>query len=245
MARGRGAPPGLRAFLELLMSVPRDLRMGGRLLRIKRRELFAWLWPQTQYQQTRHWKPLLAALSEVNNMGIPWPGGYWLPVRVWNVPHAADPDGAFVFEVRLPEGSERGPLVDRPRLRLTGVKLAPTYRAMLNLAYLWDKYGTHQGERILPTRPAVLRDTTTGALVDPNGKIITRRGDIPVKAWNDPRAIQTGKYEPNPARDRYPALTGDDLVRLCFPEGEQHRMHRTRARAVLVGLVVRQSLITG
>ena len=45
------------------------------------------------------------------------------------------------FGVHLPPGSERGALVDRPALRLAGVRSGPAYRLALSLSFEWHRPG--------------------------------------------------------------------------------------------------------
>ena len=74
-------------------------------------------------------------------------------------------DGALLddvcrFEVLLPPGSGRGPMVDRGYIRLLGLDSAPSFRLYLSLCWLWDTHGTFKGRLIGPTVPEVHRDET-------------------------------------------------------------------------------------
>lgn len=111
------------------------------------------------------------------------------------------------------------------------------YRGYLSLCFDWDYYAGHRGKLPLPTRPEVLRDPATKVLLNAEGTPILgavikddegrprkdrggnyiAAGSMPAKAWNDPRAVRTGRREPNPEIQRYRVYEVDDLVRLCYP----------------------------
>ena len=50
-------------------------------------------------------------------------------------------DDLVTLTVSLSPGSEKGPAIDRERLRLWGLRRATRYRALIGLAYRWFKLG--------------------------------------------------------------------------------------------------------
>lgn len=249
MTQGRGAPLALRLFVEAVLTVPRDQRSGVTRIALTLRDWRDWLWANGGVSLAKAWPRLKRALVLVHNARIPWHdadvGGLWSAVRVVNVPRGAVClDDHLVFDVELPPGSDRGPWVNRPRLRLWGMHSAPAYRAMLGLATLWNTYGTTRVKRrgrmvttrIRATRPTVRRDDA-GQVLDARGQVLTGRGGYPVRSNWDSRAVRTGTRERNPAADRYPVLSDDDLIRLCYaavlPEAHKRGEQRKRSRAVL------------
>ena len=110
-------------------------------------------------------------------------------------------------------------------MRLMGKLGAAEYRAFLSLAFFWDRHGARSNKsapigsrqgQVRATRPCVLRDAR-GNITTATGRGVTDRRGRAVKSPYDARAVATGEHERNPYRTRYPAMDGDDLVRLCFP----------------------------
>ena len=255
MTRGRGAPLALRLFVEAVLTVPRDQRSGVTRIVLTLRDWRDWLWANGGVSLAKAWPRFTRALLLVHNARIPWAGGLWSAVRVVNVPRGAVClDDHVVFDVELPPGSDRGPWVNRPRLRLWGMHSAPAYRAMLGLATLWNTYGTTRvttrGQRrtthIQATRPTVRRDAD-GQVLDTRGQVLTGRGGHPVRSNWDRRAVRTGTRERNPAADRYPVLSDDDLIRLCYAavlrDAHKRGAQRTRSRAVLETLAAEGDVV--
>lgn len=161
--------------------------------------------------------------------------GLWRPVGVTLLP-GPDLDSSITFDIELPPGSAGGAIIDRNAMRYFGVKSAPQYAASIGLPYYWDKYGTHRkGTRpIQATRPKVLRDKHGLALSAGGEALLDQRG-LPVAGFNDERLVfldEAGRptqgrtlgerrrraaRERNPYADRYPALTDQDILQLCFP----------------------------
>ena len=184
---GRGAPLALRLWIETLLSVPLAERRRHAPIRmeIPLRELVSWLWPNG-WNRGRNWPQLAESLTAIHSARIPWEGGAWSAVSVANIPSGLD--YAVVLDVSLPPGSERGPMIRRDVLRRWGLDSAPSYRAYLGLALLWDRYGTSRNR---------------------NGEPRRIYADAPVdwKKLNGPRQL-------NPARTRIPALDSTDILAL-------------------------------
>ena len=189
LARGQGAPLALRLFVEVVLAVPLEHRDWRTRLEIPLPDLIRFLWPNGWHSLKRDGSRLAHALHQIDHARIPWDGGYWRPVSLTNLPRS--PTDSVVFDVELPAGSGRGPLVFRPVLRQLGVQSAPEYRAYLGLAALRNRYLTTAGKLAAPTVPEVRRDAS-GALLDAHGRVVVGKGGIPVKHWNDKRAVRTG-----------------------------------------------------
>lgn len=234
LARGRGAPLALRVFVEVALAVPLNQRSWRSRMPVPIRDLIRWCWPGGWHSLKRDGPKLARALRQVDTARIPWDGGYWRPLSITNLPHNID--DTVVFDIEMPPGSGRGPMVYRPVLRQLGVNSAPAYRAYLGLCELRNRYLTHGGKLIAPTVPEVRRHQS-GALIDSCGEVLTGKGGIPIKHWSDQRAIRTGRRIRNPALDRLPWLSDNDLATLCYPAmpkaSRNPRMYTQRAKAVL------------
>lgn len=222
--RGQGAPISQRLMFELLMSAYRLLRSGERIPNTTLRDLVEWVWPNG-WQRGRDLPRLQRALWELDNMRIEHERGLWRLISLDRLPRLdAFLDDPIPFRIiHLPD-SERGPLIDRHRLRLYGLQSAPAWRAYLRLAYIWDAAKvSNGGYRVYATRPAVKRGRG-GVLLDVDGKPVLKRNGQAVKDWSDVRAVQLydadGKpaLERNPAADRVPMLNPDEIAQLGFDE---------------------------
>lgn len=246
-SRGRGAPLPKRLFYEVLSSLPQEGRsiQGRWELACTLRDLRDWLYPTrngkpTKFVMNRHLNGIIAALHEVSNMRVRvTPAGdeaptNWLPIAVRALP---EPNLAsrVLFDINLPPGSSGGALIDREMMRHYGLISAPRHSACLGLVYYWDKFGTKNGRRVLPTRPVIARDSR-GVPIDQNGAPILTPKGLPVQGYNDARIVflndagdrillptlaQTraaAARERNPAIEFYPLLTDADLLLLCYPE---------------------------
>lgn len=238
-----GAYLSLAIFVEALLSVPRDAPLGlGRVGPVTIGEIAEdWLqWNPAHYRPNRAGTgiALRRALGKVHNLGVPVGnrGGWYFPLMVRGVEGMRWNDRvAFLAEIL--GDAHVGPAVDRRVLRELRKRSAPAYRGYLSLCFDWDYYAGHRGKLPLPTRPEVLRDPATEVLLNAEGTPILgtvikddngrprkdqggnyiAAGSMPAKAWNDPRAVRTGRREPNPEIQRYRVYEIDDLVRLCYP----------------------------
>lgn len=243
LRQGRGAPAELRIFVEALMLLWQEDRHMRRRIRVTLGDLRDWLYPNEpeRYEPNRITKRIRKALLHVDHMRVDatLPGAkaatLWRPVSITAYPYA-DLRSPVVFDVELPPGSSVGALVDRHALRLVGVQSALKFRALLGLYFLWNRYGTHNGKRILSTRPVVARNHD-GMVVDKAGRVVTDDRGRPRQGWragillNDcgnPTDLAHAARERNPAIDRYPVLTNDDLLTLCYPQSEVAKTQRNR-----------------
>ena len=241
--RGRGAPLAQRLFVEVLTAVHHGERDPEWITAppITLRDLFEWCWPRYfdaamgrergGYDRSKHLEPLRRALVEMDNMRIEYGRYDRRLIRVDDLPTAATAlDDPILFHVRHLPGSDRGPMFERARARRWGVVSAPTWRATIRLAYLWDAAKQrNNGSRVYATRPVVARGLGGVVLGVDNRPLRDRRGAV-VKNWADDRAVPLGvngkpagdgnqpAYERNPAADRVPVLGPDDLIRLAFDD---------------------------
>ena len=236
---GRGAPYGLRLWVEAILSVPVSERSGTRTIAIPFGQMVKALFNRYRRDQ---FPALSAAFRTVHNMGIAWgergAESVWVPVVVRNRPERWNAyESDVVFEVNLPPGSGSGPLVYKPYLREIGRNSAPGYRATLGLCYLWDRYGANKGRFIQATIPRLARNDQ-GELVDSDGEVLLTKQNQPIRQYmigkggnrhlrsdvvalddqgNRVYSISQAARDPNPAAERYPILSDADLVTLCYP----------------------------
>ena len=210
MTRGRGAPLALRIFVEMVLSVPWEVRDRGAafpLDPVRLRDFIRWLYPHPrEWRLSKDWPRLRDALAALGSPQalIPFEhadGRSWLRqvVVVTEFPEGnARLDDWLHFAVNPLPGSGVGPRVNRERLRYWGAHSAPAYRALLGLAYLWFE-------------PGKTRMPAPGA----------KRGH-----W-----IQIS--DPS----RYAPLSDAEVVGLCYPVGDasgrRYRKRRERAWEVL------------
>ena len=147
---GHGAPLPLRIFIESILAVPVANRRGVVELKMTMRELGERLYPAKRSPRPSELRPRLMDAADIlgsQHARIPWynpemkKGGFWQVVQVINVPANMDDD--LIIRVELPPGAGVGPQVS-DNLGLWGLRSAPAYRALLNLAYQWFNPGqTH------------------------------------------------------------------------------------------------------
>ena len=150
--RSPAAPVSLRLWVESILATPPARR--GRPVEIapKLGELLAWL-----YQGKRPMRrDYMAALSRAFNAldspqaRLVYPDRdtgkptLWRVVSLAAAPVDVKLDDPIRIIVNLPAGSDRGPQINRERLRYWGTRSSAAYRALLNLAYLWYAPGQLQ-----------------------------------------------------------------------------------------------------
>ena len=255
MKKGRAAPISLRLFFELLMSVPLKARDFNCRLDVSLRELRDWFYPaveradgesRSSYKPSKHLDLIHKGIHEVHNLYVEVtpPGAKapeaWHPVVARSRP-LRNLESQARFLINLPPGSTRGALIDRRVARELGLKSALHYRAYISLSYFWDYYGhTKHGKRELQsTRPLVARNSDS-LIVDRQGMPMLDRTGKPTERWKrgipldvngKPTIWKHAAREINPeALRRYPVLTDDDLVDLCYTTLEDEISTRTQLR---------------
>ena len=256
-AVGVGGRVAQRLFIEFLLSVPAEYRGQGPVPigPISIRELVVdWLqWDPANYgpNAQRTGQVLQRAMHLIRTFIVPWGKhrGFYSPLMVGSVSGWRLKDQITMI-AQIPEGGDIGPPVDRSVLRYLGsgarasgpkkVGAFAAWRMYLALAFVWDRYGGSvmpkapvgaRYRQIRPTRPEVLRNGS-GHVLGADGKPLATTNGGAVLSPYDPRAVPTGKREPNPSRDRYPAFNADDLVAMAFPRRERTNAWKWRQLAM-------------
>lgn len=210
----------LRIFDEALMALePRETRAD---IMFTLGDLISCLYPDGKFNRTNQLPYIINALEVLHFYAtVPWDNGQgrWRPVVV-RTPLAPDAknDAKIFLDVKLPPDARQGMMVEKAILRQLGKESAPKYHAYRTACWLWDKYGTTPKGLIDPTRPVEKRNDT-GQLVDSTGNVIvTPRGKAITNTYHQ-RAISQLDRERNPAADRYPVLSDNDLILACKPHG--------------------------
>ena len=148
---GGAAPLAFRLFVESVLSVPLSARDQDRAtsVSVTLRELLAKLYPNAIPRPSRYWPRLNRAVEALDSFDarIPWfdaetgHGGLRRVVSVIDIPRGPDTlDDLVRLVVDLPPGSKVGPVVPAT-LGQWGLRSAPAYRGLLNLAYRWHDPG--------------------------------------------------------------------------------------------------------
>ena len=148
---GRGAPLALRMFVESVLSVPMQERERGQpvAMSVSLREFLKWLYPTRTPSPAEYWPRLMAAIEALDSWDARVPlydpqtkrNELRRVVSVGGIPRGPGAlDESVRIIVDLPPGSGNGPQVS-DNLRLWGVKSAPAYRLLINLAYQWHNPG--------------------------------------------------------------------------------------------------------
>ena len=206
---GRGAPLALRLFVEAVLAAPYVERDNGQpvALSVPLRELLQRLYPGPRIPRpNEYWPRLMRAVETLDTMDarIPWHdpttghGGNRRVVSVGDIPRRPGAlDDVVRIVVDLPPGSGPGPIVP-PTLATWGVRSAPAYNALLNLAYRWwdpgvtrnpisKGYGWAQTND--PERYQELSDADLVNVTRPAGGI-TRRRQLLAESWDTLRALE-------------------------------------------------------
>ena len=228
LKQGRGTRLDKRILIFSILDMPLDQRHPGERYEL-RRSLRWWrdiIWPQrngrSHYKKQTSGPALLSALDAVNIAGIVLPdGSKYRPIHVWKNPDLNNMDDEVIIEIRLPEGSDRGPAIDKLALIKAGTISDPAFDMQLGLAYLWDDAKRRNGGfRIYATRPEVLRNAQ-GHCTDTAEQVILVNGK-PTTRWDAPDAVRTGKHERNPQADRVQVLSREKRWKMAY------RRHRTK-----------------
>ena len=148
---GRGAPLALRMFVESVLSVPMQERERGQpvAMSVSLREFLKWVYPTRTPSPAEYWPRLMAAVAALDSWDARVPlydpqtkrNELRRVVSVGGIPRGPGAlDESVRIIVDLPPGSGNGPQVSN-NLRLWGVKSAPAYRLLINLAYQWHNPG--------------------------------------------------------------------------------------------------------
>ena len=226
--RGAVAMP-IRLFFEAMMALdPKQTQVD---IHFNLGDLLRYLNPDGKYNRTNHLPHVLRGLHSLYFLRIPYRSNPdkpstevdWIPVLPRTVPNLKSGDDAsIILEVKLPPDARGGMMVEKNILRLTGKKSSAKFNAYLTACWIFDQYGTTPKGIIDPTKPAVNRDDE-GYLIDLLGNRIFDEHGKNMKNEYHKSAVKTLGREPNPARERYPILSFEDLTRACFPKGYPQR----------------------
>lgn len=201
----RGAPLGLRLWIESVLAVPLDERVGDRpvAMQITLRDLLARLYTSKRRPRpNEYWPRLMAAVEALDSQDarIPWSdpvtgrGGARRVVTASDIPRGPNAlDDLVTLTVHLPPGARDGPIMPKT-LAEWGVRGAAPYRAIINLAFRWHQPG---------------------------------RTRIPVKGKGRPFWVQSS--DPR----RYEPLSDESLIRLCFPCSATKNRREMLRRSIL------------
>ena len=202
-------------------------------------DLIDYLNPDGKFNWTNQVGYILDGLSGLYYLRFPYtPTGEgevdWIPFMPRAVPNQnSTRDSRIIIEVSLPlDISAHGMLVEKNVVRLLGKKSSARFNAYLTACWLFDRYGTVNGNIIDPTIPKERRNDR-GELVDANGKPIVTSHGKPVKNVKNAEAARQLERTTNPAKDKYPLLDNYDLIRACYPKGvrrEHRREYLRRAK---------------
>ena len=207
---GRGAPLALRMFVESVLSVPMDERERGQpvAMSVSLREFLKWLYPTRTPSPAEYWPRLMAAVEALDSWDARVPlydpqtkrSELRRVVSVGGIPRGPGAlDESVRIIVDLPPGSGNGPQVS-DNLRLWGVKSAPAYRLLINLAYQWHNPGVtkipigkgkarHWVQVDDPGHYPVITDSDLVSLAFPNSSTKSERRK-PGEAWGYVRQLE-------------------------------------------------------
>lgn len=195
-SRGKGAPLALRIFVESVLSVPMQVREKGEPvgLSVSLRDFLAWLYPNRVPSPAEYWPRLMSAIEALDSLDARIPlydpntGRNELRrvVSIGGIPRGPGSlDESVRIIVDLPSGTGNGPQVS-DNLRSWGVKSAPAYRLLINLAFHWYNPGVtvipvkkgrtnHWIQVNDPERYATISDRALTSLAFPSAVVANRR----------------------------------------------------------------------
>ena len=190
-------------------AAPYEERNAGQpvVLQVTLRDLLDRLYPSPRRPKpSEYWPRLMSAVEAMDSMDarIPWHdpetgrSGLRRVVSVGDIPHGPGAlDDMVRMIVDLPPGSGPGPKVS-PALGAWGVKSAPAYTALLNLAYRWFDPGVtrhpvpggHWLQVQDPKRYPALSDADVVAITRPLSARAARR-NLVVEGWEVLRKLES------------------------------------------------------
>lgn len=133
-SKGRGAPLPMRILAKAIMSVRPDDRIRGPVEIVTTVDDFIEAFFPRHYRPSRHWPQIAAALREVHGSTIPMEDGWrWRILSLITEPpdhyKEAHLNREIVFNLNLPSGSKKGPILDLPLLDEMGRTSSSMFRA--------------------------------------------------------------------------------------------------------------------
>ena len=227
--------PVVRIFCESIMALEPHERASDIVFRLG--DLIEYLNPDGKFHRSTQLPYIIDALEILHiHATLPWIDDTgemrkWRPVWVKS-PLSMDSknDAPVHMRVEVPPDARQGYMILKHIHRLLGKKSGPQWNAYHVACYLWDKHATIKGNLIDPTRP-IDRRNEKGEIVGADGvPILTARGKPITNLYHD-RVIAQGEREDNPAADRYPVLSKNDLIAACMPKATDTNIRRLWERA--------------
>ena len=226
----------IRIFFEALMALAPNQQQTDMVFRLG--DLIRYLYPDGKFHRTNQLPYVINALEVLHfHATVPWRDDQG-DLRRWRPVYVKSPleinsknETPVLMRVEMPPDAKQGIAVDKQITRELGKSSAPQFNAYLTAAWIWDKYGTHRGKIIDPTRP-VERRNSENTLVDATGKpILNPRGKALTNLY-DTHAVKKLERELNAdAIKRYPVLSDADLIYACFPNTNDTQRKRLLKRA--------------
>ena len=200
-------------------------------------DLIKYLNPDGKFHRANQLPYIINALETLHNDAtLPWIDDTgemrkWRPVWV-KTPLSMDSknDAPVHMRVEMPPDAQQGYMILKHIHRLLGKKSGPQFNAYHTISWIWDKHATVLGKLIDPTRP-IDRRNEKGEIVGADGKpILTARGKPITNLYHD-KVIAQGEREDNPAADRYPVLSRNDLIAACMPKATDTNPRRLWEKA--------------
>ena len=212
----------VRIFYEALMALEPHERASDIVFRLG--DLIDYLNPDGKFHRSTQLPYIIDALEILHvHATLPWiddTGAMrkWRPVWVKS-PLSMDSqnDAPVHMRVEVPPDARQGYMIVKFTHRMLGKKSDPQLNAYHTISWLWDKHATVKGKLIDPTRPIDRRNEKGEIVGADRVPIPTARGKPITNLYHD-RVIAQGDREDNPAADRYPVLSKNDLIAACMPK---------------------------
>ena len=212
----------VRIFYEALMALEPHERASDMAFRLG--DLIAYLNPDGKFHRSTQLPYIIDALEILHTHAtLPWiddTGAMrkWRPVWVKS-PLSMDSqnDAPVHMRVEVPPDARQGYMIVKHTHRMLGKKSDPQLNAYHTISWLWDKHATVKGKLIDPTRPIDRRNEKGEIVGADRVPIPTARGKPITNLYHD-RVIAQGDREDNPAANRYPVLSKNDLIAACMPK---------------------------
>lgn len=215
----------IRILFEVIMA----LRTGDKapIISIPLGDIIHYLNPDKKFHRPTQLKYIIDGINLLDRAAVPWYDTELKKERLWKflsvttpIKHEDSNDTRVFFGVSIPPDTHQGYMIQKEIHRRMGKESAARFHAYHTVCYLWDKYGTHRGKLIDPTKPIEARNER-GELIHPVTKdlLLTERGK-PMRNLYDSQAVkQLPRTDSPEAINRYPLLSNEDLIKACYPNG--------------------------
>ena len=215
----------IRILFEVIMA----LRTGDKapIISIPLGDMIDYLNPDGKFHRKNQLKYIIDGINLLDRAAVPWYDAELKKERLWKFLSVTTPikyedsnDTRVFFGVSIPPDTHQGYMIQKEIHRRLGKESAARFHAYHTVCYLWDKYGTHRGKLINPTKPIEARNER-GELIHPVTKdlVLTEQGK-PMKNLYDTQAVkQLPRTDSLEGINRYPLLSNEDLIKACYPNG--------------------------